>query len=120
MVIGLRGYEDLLEPIEEEILELGVIWDKGTLRFGRLEIAAPAPAEISLHAAFFVIDQFEEFQILETEEQQESLRRFLNALNVDPIEGVTFLFAFRSEYEGMIDSRGWPERLLHIKARSMR
>lgn len=52
MVIGLRGYEDLLEPIEEEILEPGVIWDKGTLRFGRLEIAAhrrPSKYRSTLH-----------------------------------------------------------------------
>jgi hypothetical protein len=52
VVIGLRGYEDLLEPIEEEILEPGVIWDKGTLRFGRLEIAAhrrPSKYRSTLH-----------------------------------------------------------------------
>ena len=51
MVIGLRGYEDLLEPIEEEILELGVIWDKGTLRFGRLRslLRRPPKYRSTLH-----------------------------------------------------------------------
>jgi hypothetical protein len=120
IVIRLRGYEALLARIQEEILKPGVVWDRGSHGAGDLTaLLTRARKNLAPHRIFFVVDQFEEFLILKSEEEQQALRQFLKSIINNSLDGVTFLFVFRSEYAGMIDSKGWPERLLRVNLREI-
>jgi hypothetical protein len=49
-----------------------------------------------------VIDQFEEFLILHTEEKRSAFVRFLDDLVKNPIEGLRLLLVFRSDYRPLV------------------
>jgi hypothetical protein len=119
-ILRLRGYEDLPARSEEEILKPGAVWDRASRGAGDLKsLLARAHARLAPRRLFIVVDQFEEFLILKSDEQQQSFRQFLTALEADPVDGLTVLLVLRPEYQGVLDSQGWPKRLLGANLREV-
>ncbi len=61
-----------------------------------------------------VVDQFEEFVILQDRERQQRFRQLLSSLRVQPIRGVSFLLALRSDYIGLTEQLALPPRMQGI------
>lgn len=109
-VIRLRGYQDPLVMLEEELRKPGVIWQRrSTEKAGDLsKLLSSASQHIRPRRLLVVLDQFEEFVILQdTERQQRFEQFFLALLNQSDFE-VTFLLVFRSDYIGLIEKLSLP------------
>lgn len=107
-IVRVRGFSEPLEILKREILKPGAIWD-----------APPQHAEIRLslerasqhikpQRLLVVLDQFEEFLILQDTSRREGFVQLLSSLYEDPIEGLTFLLVMRSDYIGMAEFAGLP------------
>jgi len=117
LVIRLRGYQDPLTVLEQELQRPGVIWarpsdksssDKRTDLRSLLERAC---RYIHPRRLLIVLDQFEEFVILQDAERQQRLGQLLSSLRHQSIGEVTFLLVFRSDYIGLIEKLSLPPLL---------
>jgi hypothetical protein len=70
--------------------------------WGLLERAAAAPRKNRDAPLLLVIDQFEEFLILHTDEERRTFSALLSDLAKDPIDGLKILLVFRSDYRALI------------------
>jgi hypothetical protein len=67
--------------------------------------AVPRRANVRL---LLVLDQFEEFLILEKAEKQQTFAALVNGLQSNPVKGLTLLLVLRSEYERILEDIGLP------------
>src|SRR5271165_1932550 len=115
VVIRLRGYQDPVAVLEQELLRPGVIWQKPTTEAGSLRpLLERACRYLGSKRLLVVLDQFEEFVILPDPDKQQRFEQFMSGLSEKPIEGLTFLFVFRNEYTALIEKLALPQ--LHKNA----
>jgi hypothetical protein len=67
-----------------------------------LEAATGQRGKKEKHPLLLVIDQFEEFLVLHTDKERETFTNFLVDLTKRPIENLTLLLIFRSDYRPLI------------------
>ena len=110
VVLQLRGYEDVLPRLKEELLEPGAVWAKPPGKIDDLRsLLNRARDHLAERRLLIVVDQFEEFLILTDQERQQAFQKFLSG---SPTEGVTILLVYRPEYEGLIQDQPWPKMQL--------
>jgi Leucine-rich repeat (LRR) protein len=110
VVLQLRGYEDVLVRLKEELLEPGAVWAKPPGKIDDLRLLLDrAKDHLAERRLLIVVDQFEEFLILSDQERQQAFQKFLSGSGV---EGVTILLVYRPEYEGLIQDQPWPKMQL--------
>jgi hypothetical protein len=112
LVIRLRGYQDPVSALEQELQKPGVIWQKPAIE----EIDIRARLErvsryIRPRRLLIVLDQFEEFVILQDTGKQQRLLQLLSSLQNNPVGEVTFLLTLRSDYIGLIEKLELPPLL---------
>jgi hypothetical protein len=109
IVIRLRGYQDPVAVLEQELLRPGVIWQKPTAETGGVRpLIAHVSRYIRPKRLLVVLDQFEEFVILQDPDKQKRFEQLLSDLGKQPIPGLTFLLVFRSDYIGLIEKLALP------------
>jgi hypothetical protein len=109
LIIRLRGYQDPLAGLEQEMLRPGVIWQRPPSEvLNILSLMQRACRHIRPRRFFLVFDQFEEFVILQEAEKQGTFRELLSWLCENPIEGLTLLLVFRTDYVGLVEKLGFP------------
>jgi Leucine-rich repeat (LRR) protein len=110
VVFQLRGYEDVLVRLQQELLEPGAIWDRPPGRTDDLRSLLTRAAErLGERRLLIVVDQFEEFLILANPERKQAFQKFLCE---SPIDGIVILLVFRPEYEGLIQDYPSPRMQL--------
>jgi len=108
-VIRLRGYQDPIAAPERELLRPGVIWQKPTAEAGGARgLLERACRYLRPRRLLVVLDQFEEFVILQEADQQQRFEQLMSSLRQQPIADLTFLFVFRSDYIGLIEKLALP------------
>jgi Leucine-rich repeat (LRR) protein len=109
VVIRLRGYQDPIAALEQELQRPGVIWQRSSSGPAELvSLLERACKYIKLKRLLIVLDQFEEFVILQDADKQKRLGDLLTSLRENPVGDVTFLLVFRSDYIGLIEKLGLP------------
>jgi hypothetical protein len=112
LVIRLRGYQDPLAILEQELQKPGVVWERPSDKRSDLRsLFERACRHIHPRRLLIVLDQFEEFVILQDAERQQRLGQLLSSLREQPIGEVTFLLVFRSDYIGLIEKLTLPPLL---------
>ncbi len=109
-VIRLRGYQDPLVMLEEELRKPGIIWQRrSTEKKGDLsKLLLSAAQHIRPRRLLIVLDQFEEFVILQDADRQQRFEEFFSALMKNTECDVTLLLVFRSDYIGLIEKLSLP------------
>jgi len=106
VVIRLRGYDDVLARIEDEILHPSVIWERPPANTDDLHsLLERACVRLGDKRLMIVVDQFEEMLISSDTTAQQALQRLLSR---EPVDGLTFLLVYRPEYEGLLQGQSWP------------
>src|SRR5271165_1213274 len=109
IVIRLRGYQDPVAVLEQELLQPGVIWQRAAAEAGGVRpLLERACRYIRPKRLLVVLDQFEEFVILKDPDKQKRFEQLMSDLARQPIAGLTFLFVFRSDYIGLIEKLALP------------
>src|SRR5271166_6377732 len=113
IVIRLRGYQDPVAVLEEELLRPGLIWQKPAAETGGVRpLLERACRHIRPNRLLVILDQFEEFVILQDPDKdpdkQKRFEQLMSDLARQPIAGLTFLFVFRSDYIGLIEKLALP------------
>src|SRR5208283_1498509 len=109
VVVRLRGYQDPVAVLEQELLRPGVIWQKPTAETGGVRpLLERACRSIRPRRLLVVLDQFEEFVILQDPDRQQRFGQLMSAMREQPIAGLTFVFVFRNEYTGLIEKLALP------------
>ena len=108
LVIRLRGYQDPVAALEQELLRLGVESNNPTAEAGGgRALLERACRDLRPRRLLVVLDQFEEFVVLQGPDKQQRFEQLMLALR-QPIDELTFLFVFRSEYIGLIEKLALP------------
>jgi Leucine-rich repeat (LRR) protein len=107
-IVKLRGYQNITAMVEE-LKRSGIIWKKAAPDVADLRVLLEracsyvAPARLLL-----VLDQFEEFVIIQDSTRQQAFTALLLSLCESPIKGLTVLLVFRSDYTGLIEKLSLP------------
>jgi Leucine-rich repeat (LRR) protein len=108
-VIRLRGYQDPLSTLERELQKPGVIWQKSLPDPGDLRSLLERSCRyLRPERLLVVLDQFEEFVILQDTYRQRQFEQFLLSLRQSPIPDLVFLFVLRSDYIGLVEKLSLP------------
>ncbi len=108
-IIRLRGYQDPAQMLEDELKRPGVIWKRNPPESSDLAPLFEQAVERLRPARILVVfDQFEEFLILQGEQQRRRFVEFLatQAGSRDSASGI--LLVFRAEYDGFIQELDLP------------
>jgi hypothetical protein len=108
-IITLRGYEDPVALLQQELKKPGIIWQAPPSgEHDTLELVKRASRHLSADRLLIVFDQFEECLILQDVERVKALAQLLSTLNTHPLPNTTFLLVFRSDYTGQIGELALP------------
>jgi hypothetical protein len=108
-VIRLRGYQDPAQALEEELKRPGVIWKRNPPETTNLSaLFEEAHQHVQPARILVVFDQFEEFLILQEEQQRTRFVEFLTTQAGLKDTGSTILLVFRAEYDGFIQDLNLP------------
>ena len=108
-IFRLRGYQDPARILEEELKRPGVIWKRNPPETPDLNtLFEEARRRILPSRLLVVFDQFEEFLILQEEQQRGRFVKFLTDQAVEPEVNATILLVFRTEYDGFIQDLKLP------------
>lgn len=108
-VLRLRGYQDPLAALQQELLKPGVIWQKPPSDGGDLRsLLERAARYVRPNRLLVVLDQFEEFVILQGAQSQQRFEQFVAPLQQNPVPDLSFLFVFRSDYIGLVEKLSLP------------
>ena len=109
LVIRLRGYQNPVAELERALQRPGVIWQKPTAEAGDVRtLLERACRFIRPKRLLVVLDQFEEFVILQNPGARELFERLMPGLRDQPNSDLAFLFVFRSDYIGLIEGLSLP------------
>ena len=109
LVIRLRGCQNPIAELERQLLRPGVIWQKPTAEAGDVRsLLERACRYVRAKHLLVVLDQFEEFVILQDPDMQKAFEQLMSDLRYRPIADLTFLFVFRSDYIGLIEKLALP------------
>jgi len=103
-VIRLRGHQNLVAELEEQLVKPGQLAVAGDVR----SLLQEGCRHASSGKVLVVIDQFEEFVILQDSERQEPFLSLLALLAQQPIDCLTFLLVLRSDYIGLLEKLELP------------
>jgi hypothetical protein len=107
--ITLRGYQNPVATIHEELCRPGVIWQiPPKEEIDTLSLLTRAAQETRPHRLLIVLDQFEEALILQDKNKIALLEGLLSSLRHNPVENLTFLLVIRSDYTGLIGNFAFP------------
>jgi hypothetical protein len=108
-VIRLRGYQDPLAALQYELLQPSVIWQKPPSEAMEMRpLLERVCRYIRPRRLLVVFDQFEEFVILQNQENRQGFAQLLSSLLQSPIEELTLLLVFRSDYIGLVEKLQLP------------
>jgi Leucine-rich repeat (LRR) protein len=114
-VILLRGHQDLVAALARELEGPGIAAENPQLEAGTVRaLLEQVSAQIRPRRLLIVVDQFEEFVILQNAGMHHRLRQLFHSLHEKPVEGATFLFVARSDYIGIIEKVGLPPLLQDV------
>src|SRR5271165_5471527 len=109
VVVRLRGYQDPVDALERELRLPGTVWQKAAPETADLRsLLERASRYLGSKRLLIVLDQFEEFVILQDPDKHERFNQLMAALKERPIEGIAFLFVFRSDYIGVVEKLALP------------
>jgi hypothetical protein len=109
VVVRLRGYQDPVDALERELRLPGVVWQKAAPDTADLpSLLERASRYLGSRRLLIVLDQFEEFVILQDPDKHERFNQLMAALKQRPLEGVTLLFVFRCDYIGVVEKLALP------------
>jgi hypothetical protein len=108
VVIRLRGYQDPVAALEDHLARPGVIWQKPPETEGALPLLNGACRYIRPRRLVIVLDQFEEFVILQDPEKQKRFEELIANLGSASAADVTWLLVFRNDYVGLIEKLALP------------
>lgn len=112
LVVSLRGYQEPIAVLEQELQKPNVIWQKPPSEVLDIRtLLDRAARHIRPRRLLIVLDQFEEFVILHDRAKQQNLEQLLSSLCEHPIEGITFLLVLRNDYIGLIENLDLPPLL---------
>ena len=115
LVIRLRGYQEPIGAIEKELRKPDLVWKKPQDEPGDTRsLLEKACRHIRPKRLVIVLDQFEEFMILQDAAQRDGFQQLLASVVEDPVEGLTFLLVFRSDYIGLIERLELPALLQNM------
>lgn len=110
VVIRLRGYQDPIKSLQQELLSPGVIWLKPSDDTGEIvALVDRASRYLRPKRLLIIFDQFEEFVILEDPESRKPFEHFISSVLSRPDAGVRLLLVFRSDYIGLIEKLAVPK-----------
>ncbi|MFL6312808.1 MAG: hypothetical protein ACJ71W_11975 [Terriglobales bacterium] len=105
----LRGFQDPAAQLERELRTPGAIWQRPPVVEGGLrDLLERACKQIKPQKLLVVLDQFEEFLILQERLDRGRFEALLNFLIQEPIEGLTVLLVLRSDYVGLLEELDVP------------
>ena len=109
-VLTVRGYNDPIRVLEKKLVSEKLI-SEGAESLPIREILEQAMSQQSNknQRLLIVFDQFEEFLILHNEEERMEFEAFLTSLKENPIEGLSVLLVFRTDYLGELLKLNLPE-----------
>ena len=97
--VVVRSFQDPVEALTSALLRPGQIWRQPPVEeLGPRELLQKACAYLRSERLLIVLDQFEEFVILHSAEEQNHLEELLGSLTEDPIAGLTFVLVCRTDY----------------------
>jgi hypothetical protein len=113
-IVETRIFGDPMQKLREAIIGNKELWQKGPPKKDDvrelLTAAAKAQAQRKLGGALLlVIDQFEEFLILQGPEEQKDFAALLAGLAKQPVDGLKLLLVFRSDYRPLIFKLNLPQ-----------
>jgi hypothetical protein len=109
LTVRLRGYQDPMAVLEQQLRKPGVIWQKPFSEGADVRSLLERVCRfIRPKRLLVVLDQFEEFAILEDDNKKKDFAQLLSSFQADPVSGVSFLLVFRSDYIGLIEALGLP------------
>ena len=100
VIVEARGYADPLGALTSALSKPSAIWEQlpPALNVPR-DLVERAAKHIAPSRLLIVLDQFEEFIILNNEDMQRSMRDFLLDLEKSPVDGAQVLLSARSDRE---------------------
>jgi hypothetical protein len=108
-VIRLRGYQDPAQALEDELKRPGAIFEVNPPETTNLsELFEEACQRVKPARMLLVLEQFEEFLILQEEQQRARFLEFLVTQASLKDAGASILLVFRSEYDGFIQDLNLP------------
>jgi hypothetical protein len=112
-IVETRLFGDPIERVRRTLLETEGLFTRkpdaeAPLR-DLLANASKSRAKKGSAPLLLIIDQFEEFLILNTAEQRAPFNTLLQELARDPLVGLRLLLVFRSEYRPLVFKLGLPE-----------
>jgi len=108
LVIRLRGYQDPVAALQEYLAKPGAIWQKPPETEGVLPLLDRTCRYIRPRRLMIVLDQFEEFVILQDPEKQKRFEDLMANFRSAPTAEITWLLVFRSDYVGLIEKLALP------------
>lgn len=99
VVIQVRGYGDPLGALLAALMKPGAIWERPSSIDDPRSAMERAAKHVAPSRLLIIIDQFEEFLILNDPAAQAPLCEFLEGLEEEPIKGGQILFSARSDRE---------------------
>ncbi|MEE8171074.1 MAG: NACHT domain-containing protein, partial [Phycisphaerae bacterium] len=111
-IIVLRGYQNPVEALRDELLVPGLIWkERPPADAPDIEkLVAKACAHVRPARLLVVFDQFEELLILHEQdvERREAIERLSQAVEAGRLPGISLLFVLRSDYLGKVQELALP------------
>lgn len=109
LVFSLRGYQDPISVLEQELQRPGAIWQNRTVATDSIKaLLERACRHIRPKRLLIILDQFEEFVIFQDPEKRKGFEQLMSDLGNQPIVGLTFLLVFRSDYIGLVEKLALP------------
>ncbi len=97
VVIEARGYADPLGALSQALLTPGTVWDAPPSLNDPRILLEQAAERCCPSRILVILDQFEEFAVLKTADEQAPVRAFLSDLESSPIRGAQILFSARND-----------------------
>jgi hypothetical protein len=108
-VIRLRGYQDPARALEDELKRPGAIWKRNPPDTTDLNaLFEEARQRVQPSRILVVFDQFEEFLILQEEQQRARFVEFLTVQATLRETRSAILLVFRAEYDGFVQDLNLP------------
>ena len=109
LIIELRGFQDPVSRLEEKLRTPGYIWLHPPAAVNELhKLLKLASKKVRPKRLLVVFDQFEEFFVLHGTERREKLQALLALLAQEPIDGLTVLLIFPTDYIGLVETLSLP------------
>ncbi|WP_413195477.1 leucine-rich repeat domain-containing protein [Pararobbsia alpina] len=109
-VVAARVVGNPTQVIRQALLRCGEIWERPSIdeKAGLRELLEKAAKRVAPKRLLLILDQFEEFLILASQEQRDEFTRVLVSLSTSPINGLQLLMILREDYRGQLETLRLP------------